>query len=359
MNNSKKFTFQKWLIIFLMPLALLWLGCTDEANTPNETNKTQREAGIKSPANGSSFSKGEDIPFQLSKTDLDMQGIDLYLDRRKIDIHQGDMLPELSVGEHKLRLDINNKTVDEVTFTVKKLPDESMEYTFRFKFSYLNANDDGLYPSACLPKKGIQTRLTKQDDSEWKDFLPNIFTMSKEWNALTTSWQEGREEYGPPPCLLNRDKAHANEVFIDFYIKANKSKYLSKPIWINFESRRGGFGSRAGLLIRSISEMREILGISGSIPRSYRIDFSKNSILTLKGFGAPSVYVASGCNIYSIYDNLTAIYEWNNKLYVMTKAVTEEIVYPEGDCDAELDGFGVILILDYAKDLPLEFIEIP
>ena len=145
MNNSKKFMPQKWLIVFLMPLALLWLGCTDEANTPNETNKTQREAGIKSPANGSSFSKGEDIPFQLSKTDLDMQGIDLYLDRRKIDIRQGDMLPELSVGEHKLRLDINNKTVDEVIFTVKKLPDESMEYVFRFKFSYLKGDSD-LFP---------------------------------------------------------------------------------------------------------------------------------------------------------------------------------------------------------------------
>ncbi len=355
MNNSKKFTFQKWLIIFLMPLALLWLGCTDEANTPNETNKTQREAGIKSPANGSSFSKGEDISFQLSKTDLDMQGIDLYLDSQKIDIRQGDMLPELSVGEHKLRLDINNKTVDEVTFTVKKLPDESMEYVFRFKFSYLK-KDGYLYPSACLPKKGIQTRLTKQDDSEWKDFLPNIFTMSKEWNALTTSWQEGRGEYGPPPCLLNEDKAHANEVFIDFYIKANKSKHLSKPIRINFESSRSR-SSRAGLLIRSISEMREILGYRDYIPEEYRIDFSKKSILTLSYFRV--VPGSGGCDLVSIYDNLTAIYEWNNKLYVMTKAVTQEIVYPQGDCFLIIEGFDRILILDYAKDLPLEFIEIP
>ena len=45
MNNSKKFTFQKWLIVFLMPLALLWLGCTDEANTPNETNKNSKGSG--------------------------------------------------------------------------------------------------------------------------------------------------------------------------------------------------------------------------------------------------------------------------------------------------------------------------
>ncbi len=346
MNNIKKFTFQKWLIVFLMPLALLWLGCTDEANTPNETNKTQREAGIKSPANGSSFSKGEDISFQLSKTDLDMQGIDLYLDRRKIDIHQGDMLPELSVGEHKLRLDINNKTVDEVTFNVTEA-----EYTFRFKFNYLDE-------SACLPKKGIQTRLTKQDDSEWKDFFPNIFTMSKEWNALATSWQEGREEYGPPPCLLNRDKAHTNEVFIDFNIKANKSKHLSKPIQINFESHRDSHGRRAGLLIRSISEMREILGFRDYIPRSYRIDFSKKSILTLKG---PTVNACefSGCLLASIYDSLTAIYEWNNKLYIMTKVAPKEILHPVGDCLACLEGFGSILILDYAKDLPLEFIEIP
>ena len=286
-----------------------------------------------------------------------MQGIDLYLDRRKIDIRQGDMLPELSVGEHKLRLDINNKTLDEVTFNVTEA-----EYMFRFKFSYLKGDyyQDvrSIIPSACLPKKGIQTRLTKQDDSEWKDFLPNIFTMSKEWNALATSWQEGRKTlYDTPPCISNMDKAHTNEVFIDFYIKANKSKHLSKPIWINFESRRGSLGRRAGLLIRSISEMREILGISGSIPRSYRIDFSKKSILTLNGFRAtPTV---SGCGLVPIYDNLTAIYEWNNKLYVMTKAVTEEIVYPAGICDLLTSGFSNILILDYAKDLPLEFIEIP
>ncbi len=354
MNNSKEFMPQKWLIVFLMPLALLWLGCTDEANTPNETNKTQREAGIKSPANGSSFSKGEDISFQLSKTDLDMQGIDLYLDRRKIDIHQGDILPELSVGEHKLRLDISNKTVDEVIFTVKKLPDESMEYVFRFKFSSLKG-DGYLYPSACLPKKGIQTRLTKQDDSEWKDFLPNIFTMSKEWNALTASWQEGRGEYGPPPCLLNRDKAHTNEVFIDFHIKANRSKHLSKPIRINFEFYRASVHIRTRLLIRSLSEMQELLGYrSSNIPERYRIDFSKKSILTLNGLRK-----LVDCHFFTIYDNLAAIYEWNNKLYVMTKAVTEEIGHRVGYCFAIFEGFHTILILDYAKDLPVEFIEIP
>ncbi len=347
------------LFTFLLLPYFLGFSCTDNSNIADNNSDEydvvpQREAGIKSPANGSSFSKGEDISFQLSKTDLDMQGIDLYLDRRKIDIHQGDMLPELSVGEHKLRLDINNKTVDEVTFNVTEA-----EYTFRFKFSYLNA-DGGLYPSACLPKKGIQTRLTKQDDSEWKDFLPNIFTMSKEWNALTTSWQEGREEYGPPPCLLNEDKAHANEVFIDFYIKANKSKHLSKSIWINFEYRRisryNNF--KAGLLIRSLSEMQELLGYRNRIPERYRIDFSKKSILTLKGPTIDGCEI-SGCGFASAYDILAAIYEWNNKLYIMTKVAPKEILYPVGPCTACLQGSNAILILDYAKDLPLEFIEIP
>ncbi len=360
---------QKWLIIFLMPFTLLRLGCSADSAKSTESPinlapPVHETIQVTSPPDGSSFAKGENIVFKLQKKDdRDIRGLNVYLDDKKVDVRHGEMLPEVSPGEHKLRLAINNKTLDEVNFTVKKLPDESMEYTFKFKFSYLRRPFDNLnyhlFPSACLPREGIQTRLTKQDDSEWKDFLPNIFTMSKEWNALTASWQEGWKKYRHPPCLLNRDKAHANEVFIDFHIKANRNKHLSKPIRINFEYDRASLRLRTRLLIRSISEMREILGIRDSIPRSYRIDFSKKSILILNGVRLAATSAFSGCNIVSIYDNLAAIYEWNNKLYVMTKAVKEEVLYGVGFCFAMLEGFHTILILDYAKDLPVEFIEIP
>ena len=354
MNASNKI--RSFSLIPLLMFSFLKLACsTSEENTTKPPPPVHETIQIASPQNHSSFTIGEKIPFELKQPNTDMQDMEVYLNDQRINVNNGEML-DLSIGEHILKLVIDSKTIDEVTFNVTEA-----EYTFRFKFNYLNREYYDLFPSACLPKKGIQTSLTKQDDSEWKDFLPKIFTMSKEWDALAASWQEG---HGFPPCLSNRDEVHTNEVFIDFHIKANRSKHVSKPIQINFEFHREwpSVYFRTGLLIRSLSEMKELLSYrSSNIPIEYRIDFSKKSILTLKGPIIPIDECSefSGCGLASIYDNLAAIYEWNNKLYIMTKVAPKEILYPRGDCAACLEGFHSILILDYAKDLPVEFIEIP
>ena len=106
MNNSKEFMPQKWLIVFLVPLALLRLGCTDEANTrnetntPNEANKTpDKKIKIISPENESVFANGNEILFQAETTDKKgLQGVEIYLDDQKIDISSGWYAASSSVG---------------------------------------------------------------------------------------------------------------------------------------------------------------------------------------------------------------------------------------------------------------------
>ena len=324
--------------------------CTEEDHTLDDDSIS---AKITSPQNGSSFEAGENIVFRLEQVDVDTQDVEVYLDGKKIDIIQDSMLPDVSPGEHKLKLVMDGKTMYEVVFHVIEAG-----FTLRFEASYtIRDGWDRFNPSSCWPKKGIQTTLV-QDTADWREFLPKIFTMSAAWNALTASWREPpleRDYPSFPPCSRNQDARHTNNVFVDFHIKTNSSEFYSKPVQIDFESHRSYRVPAVERLIRSHSE----------IPRYYRrefsnIDFSKQSLLTVRGVEWQAQACRfSGCGVASIYDNLVAVYEWNRKLHVITKTVIEEAVYSFGLCAACLEGFSSVLILDYAKDLPVEFIEIP
>ena len=222
--------------------------------------------------------------------------------------------------------------------------------------------------------------------------------MSREWNDLTDYWNKGRKKsikklrklkgkskqqwlgfysYPRPHCIrkeksIRKEKTGAtgiDDIFIDFHIKSRQS--LPEPIRVSskywggakveaeerayYESNRRVWPSDH--LIRSRSELEALWGPSTrSSGRNilYEIDFSKKKLLFLSvGF------FGSGCGFTSIYDNLVAVYEWNGKLYIIKKGTTWETSYSYGTCFRYFGFVSSLLILDHAKDLPVEWIKIP
>ena len=105
------------------------------------SDEVDETMGIISPAGESSFADGENIVFQWEQADANVQQPDVYLDNQIINIVAGDMLPELPVGEHTLKLGLKEKMMDEVTFFVHKAKPVAISFkTLAVSAEYTDSN---------------------------------------------------------------------------------------------------------------------------------------------------------------------------------------------------------------------------
>ena len=391
--NKIKNTSMRMLLLACFGL-MLGISCTNAGNQASAQSDPDRsdeasseiiEAHIISPADESSFAEGDNILLQWEQADANVQQPNVYLDSQKIDIVVGDMLPELPVGEHTLKLGLKEDILDQVTFHVSKF----MGYTLRFKANGISYGNGHYYDfRGCLPENGLKTTLI-QDVPKGQDFLLKIFTASQEWNDLLASWREPDPNYRGgdrgyrPACSswLNTPRSqlypgYMHEFFVDFRITKGDffdTKFFKNAVQINFKPVDMYMPNRHRAtddLITSSSAWQRFwltipVNVRGvNMPEPYKtIDFSKKSIVT---FAAEEAYpgIFSGCGIQSVHGGLVAIYEWNERLYVIKKRTEKEALFPFGACRALIPlkpPNRSILIVDYAKDkhLPVEFITIP
>ena len=268
-----------------------------------------------------------------------------------------------------------NRTERQVSCSNKtKEEPEEHTYTFRFKPTYVTYYK-------CWPKQSTQTTLIKPENSTWSTFLPGIFdiNINQEWKKLNDSWNSNDNNYYSysdrvknfSGCKDAESGATSmEEVFIDFHIKSRQA--LPAPIPINFTyhiiDTTGEIYERTIIpdingthLIRSRAQLETLWSPIRNQSRSkryiqsiyYNTDFSKKTLLLLQ----TAVKGSSVGFLVSAYNSLLAIYEWNEKLYIIKK---DGIIYSLGSLFGFPPGFFTFIItLDYAKDLPVEWIKIP
>ena len=148
--NKMKNTSMRVLLLTCFGL-MLCINCT---NADNQTFALIDETmDIISPAGESSFAEGENIVFQWEQTDANVQQPDVFLDNQIINIVAGDMLPELPVGEHTLKLILKEKMMDEVIFFVHE------EKPVAISFETLQPPEPFGRDNVTAQKVGIQSRL--------------------------------------------------------------------------------------------------------------------------------------------------------------------------------------------------------